>query len=169
MSTSTTPATADAAILIKVTTAGGATSPAARRRASRNQVRTPNAVTTAIMTTQLHVVVRLPLEMLLMTSSLMGCEPPWPSINNITPCHPSKPASVTTNDGRPNRVMIVPCNRPISAQTTSPARIDAHQGQPTDSFTNSAITMPPMPLTKPIDRSISPSNSANTSPIASSM
>ena len=47
--------------------------------------------------------------------------------------------------------------------------IAAHHGQPYDCFTNSAVMIPPMPLTKPIDRSISPSSSANTSPIANNM
>ena len=47
--------------------------------------------------------------------------------------------------------------------------IAAHHGQPVESFTSSAMIVPPIPATNPIERSISPSRSANVSPIASSM
>ena len=76
---------------------------------------------------------------------------------------------MTTNDGSPSRVMIVPWSAPIAAHASSATMIAAHHGQPYCCLTNSAVMMPPMPLTKPIDRSISPSSRANTSPIASSM
>ncbi len=44
-----------------------------------------------------------------------------------------------------------------------------HHGQPIDCRTSSAMTTPPMPLTNPMDRSISPSSSGNTIPMARSM
>jgi len=50
-----------------------------------------------------------------MTWSLMGSVPPLPRIISITPWNPSSPASVTTNEGSPRRVMIVPCTAPIAA------------------------------------------------------
>ena len=86
------------------------------------------------MTIQLAAGVRLPLAKSLTTLSLMGSEPPWPSINSITPCQPSRPASVTTNDGKPRRVMIVPCSTPIAAHATSATRIAAHHGHPNESL-----------------------------------
>ena len=132
-------------------------------------MRAPTAATMTIITTQLAAGVRLPLTMSLTTLSLMGSEPPLPRINSITPCQPRRPASVTMNDGKPSRVMIVPWRMPIAAQTASATRIAAHHGHPYCCFTSSAVMMPPMPLTKPIDKSISPRSSANTSPIASSM
>ena len=76
---------------------------------------------------------------------------------------------MTMKAGRPRRVMIVPCTAPMAAQTSRATRIAAHHGQPTDWRTSSAITTPPIPLTKPIDRSISPSSRGNTIPMARSM
>ena len=67
------------------------------------------------------------------------------------------------------RVMIVPWRAPIAAHTSRATRIAAHQGQPNDCLTSSAVTIPPMPLTKPIERSISPSSRGKTSPIANNM
>ena len=83
-----------------------------------------------IITIQLAAGVRLPLARSLMTLSLMGSEPPLPRMRSITPCQPSRPARVTTNDGRPSRVMIVPCSAPIAAQTSRATMIAAHHGQP---------------------------------------
>ncbi len=57
----------------------------------------------------------------------------------------------------------------MAAHTSSATITAAHHGQPHDCFTSSAVMMPPIPLTNPIDRSISPRSSANTSPIARSM
>ena len=62
----------------------------------------------ASMTIQLAVAVRLPLAMSLMTLTLIGNEPPLPRIRSNTPCQPSRPARVTTKDGRPILVMMVP-------------------------------------------------------------
>ena len=111
----------------------------------------------------------MPLARLLMTSSLIGSVPPLPRMRSITPCQASSPARVTTKEGRPTLVMIVPWRRPTAAVLRSAARIAAHHGHPVLRCTSSAATMPPMPATKPIERSISPSSRANTSPIASSM
>ena len=60
------------------------------------------------MTTQLAAFDRLLLAMSLMTLSLIAIVPPFPRILSMTPSQNSRPASVTTNDGRPIRVMIKP-------------------------------------------------------------
>src|SRR5712692_2063416 len=80
------------------------------------------------------------------------------------------PASVTTNEGIPSRVMIVPWRAPTAKQKASAAMIAAHHGQlvVTGWTSWTAITAPHAP-TKPIDRSISPSRRANVSAIASTM
>ena len=169
MSTTTMPATRAPAILMMVRLTGGATRPLARRRDSRSHVEAPKRPTMTSMTIQLAAGVRLPLARSLMTLTLIGREPPLPRISSITPCQPSRPARVTTKEGRPSRVMIVPCNAPMAAQASRPTMMAAHHGQPTDCFTSSAVMVPPMPLTKPIDRSISPSSRAKISPMASSM
>ena len=105
--------------------------------------------------------------MSLMMLSWIRIDPPSPRILSITPCQNSRPANVTTNDGSPMRVIKDPCRIPINAHTTSAAAIAAHQGQPTVGLTSSAMTTALRPATNPIDRSISPSRRANTSPIAS--
>src|ERR1035437_9267825 len=65
------------------------------------------------------------------------------------------------------RVIRDPCRIPINAHATSAAAIAAHQGQPTVGWTSSAMTTALTPATNPLDRAISPSRRANTSPIAS--
>ena len=58
----------------------------------------------------------------------------------------------------------------MAAHTRSAARIAAHHGQlPCDVVSNSAVTTPDKPATKPADRSISPRSSAKTSASASIM
>ena len=109
----------------------------------------------------------MPLAMSLMTELLMGMTPPFPSIFSMTPCQNRRPARVTMNDGRPTLVMIVPWSAPIAAHARSARMIAAHHGQPIEGLTSSAMTTPPIPPTKPIDRSISPRSRAKTSPIAS--
>ena len=101
------------------------------------------------------------------TVLLISTDPPFPRIFSITPCQKSSPASVTTNDGRPTRVTSEPCSAPIAAQTKRATRIAAHHGQSSpEGLSSSASTTPLSPATYPIDRSISPSRSAYTSPIA---
>ena len=67
------------------------------------------------------------------------------------------------------RVMIVPWIAPIAAHASSATSTAAHHGQFHPCFTISAVRIPPIPLTNPIDKSISPSSNAKTSPIANSM
>ena len=62
--------------------------------------------------------------------SLIGIVPPEPRIRSITPCQNRNPASVTTNEGSPIRVMIVPCSRPMPAHASSADGHRAHHGQP---------------------------------------
>ena len=88
---------------------------------------------------------RFPLEMSLMTLFCTKTVPPSPRIRSMTPCQNSNPARVTMNEGSPILVMIVPYSSPIKAQTTSAARIAAHQGHPIVGFASSATTTPPTP------------------------
>ncbi len=87
-------------------------------------------MTTAAATAQLAVTVRLPLAKSLTTLFWMGSVPPLPRMSSITPWNPKRPASVTTNDGNPMRVISVPWKAPISAQTTSAAMHATYHGQP---------------------------------------
>jgi len=73
---------------------------------------------------------------------------------------------VTMNDGIPTFANRMPCSVPMAA----PAAIAATMATNTDvwlpsGISSSAVMTPPMPLTKPIDRSISPSSSTNTTPM----
>ena len=56
-------------------------------------------------------------------------EPVSPSTQSSAPCQASRPASVTTNDGMPNRVTMKPLKSPIATPTPSPATI-AEQRRP---------------------------------------
>ena len=103
MSTITTPPTRPPPIFSAVSPGGGATRPAARRRASRRHVSTPKNPTMTSITTQPAIGLRLPLAMSFTMVSLISTDPPFPRIFSITPCQKSNPASVTTNDGRPER------------------------------------------------------------------
>jgi hypothetical protein len=132
-------------------------------------VMTANIPTTAPMTIQLVAGVMFPFAKPLTTSLGIGYVPPSPRIQIMTPWNPSNPASVTTNDGNPSRVMSVPWNRPMAVVTSRAARIAAHHGQSYGPISSLVVTTPPMPETNPIDRSISPSSRANTSPMPSSM
>ena len=72
-----------------------------------------------------------------------------------TPCQPSRPARVTTNDGIFSRVMMVPWKAPIRAQAAMPTMSPAHQtqfcGAPIRAMAMDAPTAP----TNPTERSIS--------------
>ncbi len=132
-------------------------------------VTTANPATMTAMSSQLAVGVRQPLARSLMTLSEMGSVPPEPRIQITSPLQASRPARVTTNEGSRSRAIRVPCSAPIAVVTARAAMTAAHQGQSRDPMSSSAVITPPITETKPIDRSMSPSSSANTSLIPSSM
>ena len=71
---------------------------------------------------------------------------PNPSAISITPLRISEPASVTINDESLSRVISVPCNTPMMAQTNSAARIAPHQGHLVVAGSTSwTATTPPTP------------------------
>ena len=93
--------------------------------------------------------------------------PRLPISSSTTPFQASRPASVTTNDGTPTLVMIRPCSTPIPSPAASAIKIATAVGSSLPSgVSSSATSTPPTPETKPIERSISPSSSANVTPIA---
>jgi hypothetical protein len=93
--------------------------------------------------------------------------PRLPISSSTTPFQASRPASVTTNDGTPILVMIRPCSVPIPRPAASTITIVSHVGSSLPSgVSSSAVSTPPTPDTKPIDRSISPSSSTNVTPMA---
>ena len=47
-------------------------------------------------------------------------EPVSPSTKQCTPCQPSRPASVTTNDGMPKTVTMNPLKSPIAVADQQP-------------------------------------------------
>ena len=74
---------------------------------------------------------------------------------------------MTTNDGTPTLVMIRPCSTPIPTPAASATTIATAVGSSLPSgISSSATSTPPTPETNPIERSISPSSSANVTPIA---
>ena len=90
-----------------------------------------------------------------------------PISSSTTPFHASRPASVTTNDGTPTFVMISPWNVPIPRPTRITIRSTTEVGGTLPSgVSRIAVSTPPTPETKPIERSISPSSSANVTPMA---
>ena len=87
-----------------------------------------------------------------------------------TPSRISSPPRVTMNDGIFSRATSVPWMAPNAAQASSVTMIAAHHGQFAPvGCTSSATTTLPSPMTRPTDRSISPSSRAKISAIASSM
>ena len=128
-----------------------------------------NAATMATISSQLATGVRQPLARSLMTLSEMGRVPPEPRIQMTSPLQASSPARVTTNEGSRSRATRVPCSAPIAVVTSRAVMTAAHHGQSRDPMSSSAVITPPITETKPIDRSMSPSSSANTSLIPSSM
>ena len=93
--------------------------------------------------------------------------PRLPISSSTTPFQASRPASVTTNEGTPTLVMIRPCSTPIPRPASSASGIatPAETSLPSG-VSSSATSTPPTPETNPIERSISPSSSANVTPIA---
>ena len=74
------------------------------------------------------------------------------------------------NDGILSRATSVPWMKPTAAQASNVTMIAAHHGQFAPlGCTSSATTTLPSPMTRPTDRSISPSRRAKISAIASSM
>jgi hypothetical protein len=83
--------------------------------------------------------------------------PLLPISSSTTPFHASRPASVTTNDGTPTFVMISPCSVPIAQAGHERDREHEAVGSSLPSgVSRIAVSTPPTPETKPIDRSISP-------------
>ena len=93
--------------------------------------------------------------------------PRAPISSSTTPFHASRPASVTTNDGTPILVMISPCRVPMArpAPNTIANTIAVGSSFPSG-VSRIAVSTPPTPDTKPIERSISPSRSTNVTPMA---
>ena len=90
-----------------------------------------------------------------------------PMSSRTAPFHASRPANVTTKEGTPSFVMITPCSRPMPMPAASATTSAA--GQPNTLWLSGkvsrATSTPATPLTKPTDRSISPSSSTNTIPM----
>ena len=91
--------------------------------------------------------------------------PELPMTSSTTPFQPSRPARVTTNEGTPILATKKPCISPIAAPVPSAATIASQVGTFLPGSSSTAATTPPMPLTYPIERSISPSSSTNTMPM----
>ena len=91
--------------------------------------------------------------------------PTSPSTNSSAPCQPMKPARVTTNDGRPTRVITRPWNAPMSAPAHSVMRIASPASTWWSTYSTPRIA-PQSPLTMPTDRSISPTSSTMNRPTA---
>ena len=74
--------------------------------------------------------------------------PRLPISSSTTPFQPSRPASVTTNDGMPTFVMITPCSVPMMTPEPSAARIATAVGtvEPSGS-SSSAVSTPATPET----------------------
>jgi hypothetical protein len=90
--------------------------------------------------------------------------PVSPSTRSKAPCQAINPASVTTNDGMPKKVLKKPLINPIAVPASRPTRIASAGDQPC--WTVSTAMIPAhRPLTAPIERSISPSSRTSTTPI----
>src|SRR6516164_1610653 len=95
---------------------------------------------------------------------------PGPRRMIATPSRISSPPRVTMNDGILIRATSDPCMAPTAAQASSAAMIAAHHGQlRLVGCTSSATTTLPNAMTRPTERSISPSSRAKISAIASTM
>ena len=101
-------------------------------------------------------------------SSRIGIVPPSPMISSMMPCRPRKKASVTTKLGIPRYATISAISPPITTPVSSAASSDSGHGHPC-SVTVTAVIAAPIPAVKPADRSISPSSSTKTRPIASTV
>ena len=98
----------------------------------------------------------------------IGIVPPSPMISSIAPCRPRKYDSVTTKLGIPSRATSSAIVKPITTPVASAASTDSGHAQPCSVSVTPRIAAP-VPAVKPAERSISPSNRTNTSPIAITM
>ena len=73
--------------------------------------------------------------------------PELPMICKSTPFQPSRPASVTTNDGTPTRATKKPCNSPIAIPVPSARASATDVGTFLPGSSSSAAITAPMPLT----------------------
>ncbi len=99
-------------------------------------------------------------------SSGMLMVPLSPSSHSIRPFQPRKPARVTTKAGTPIRAKNQPCRAPMPIPVTTVSSRASQEFTPW-STTKTANSVEARPLTEPTDRSISPSSSTNTRPMAS--
>ncbi len=89
-----------------------------------------------------------------------------PSSHSIRPFQPRKPASVTTKAGTPILAKKNPCSAPMPIPVMI-VRTSASQPFIPWLTTKTANRVDARPLTEPTDRSISPSSSTKTRPMAS--
>src|SRR5579859_1138702 len=172
--TTATPATTITATFSTVTLAGGAARLLARLRLSRITMYTPASATAAAMTIQPAAGLTLPFSMSFSTLLVSRMVPPEPGAAllmtyNSSPWPISRPASVTTKDGSLSRVMITPWSAPYAVVNASPASTATHHGTGLDSDSSHSVMVAPIAEEYPIDRSISPSSSTNTSAMPSVM
>jgi hypothetical protein len=110
----------------------------------------PKAATATMATIHPAVVLRLPLVRSRRTGLVIRMVPPLPWVctrYNSTPSQPSRPARVTTNDGRRRRMMIVPWSMPMAAVAAIPTRIANGHGQLWGGAATMAVITAPMPAT----------------------
>ncbi len=88
-----------------------------------------------------------------------------PSTWSIRPFQPRLPARVTTKAGTPTLAKNTPWIRPTTAPPTRAESRATHWLTPWVTFSTAKIAAH-RPLTEPTERSISPSSSTNTTPIA---
>ena len=92
-------------------------------------------------------------------------EPVVPSTHSCSPRTPSKPASVITKLGTPNRLYRNPYSAPITTPAATAATTASHSGH--DHCTKATARIAAAsPAIDPTERSISPSNSTSTMPTA---
>ncbi len=89
-----------------------------------------------------------------------------PSSHSMRPFQPRKPASVTTNAGTPILAKNQPCSAPMATPVTIVSSRASQASMPC-LVTTTANTAAARPLTEPTERSISPSSSTKTRPMAS--
>ena len=84
---------------------------------------------------------------------------------SVTPWNARNVASVMTNDGMPTRARSQPMPKPMTTPATRPTTSASHQDTPCRSISTAMIAEHRPPVV-PADRSISPSSSTKTRPIA---
>ncbi len=123
-------------------------SPAAARLRSPQIWTAAYAPTASTMSTQAALLPTKSLAKPMTKSSCSTTVPRLPISSSTTPFQPSRPASVTTNDGMPTFVMITPCSVPMTTPEPSAAAIATAVGtcEPSGS-SSSAVSTPATPLT----------------------